>query len=236
VPGARKSSHSKQGRSQRQRYRARKVEHRPTLPVVVIVCDDTRTAPAYFGVLKREIRRHVSLNVVTAPSSSASPTDVVKRAIAEQAELVQDTDEEDTTAVWALIDLEGQADQRAQAKQAKELSDKQGVSVACSDPCYEVWTLLHLEDTGAQFTDCKAVLRRVKQCWKGRFREEFGRKGRADYSKIIDSRHEAVTRAEAHWNQQDPSRTEVFKVIQEVDRYSSQSPHRVATAGSSLRS
>jgi hypothetical protein len=236
MPGARKSKHSKQARSRRERFGSRKVEQRPTLPVVLIVCDDTRTAPAYFGVLKREIRQYVSLNVVTAPSSSASPGDVVKRAIAEQAELVQDTDEEDVTAVWALIDSEAQPAQRARAEEARRLGDGKGVSVALSYPCYEVWTLLHLEDTGAQFTDCKAVLRRVKQCWKDRFREEFGRKARADYSKIIASRHEAAARAEVHWNRKDQSRTEVFKVIRQIDRCVSQALDRVGTAGSSLRS
>ena len=69
------------------------------------------------------------------------------------------------------------------------------------------------------------VLARVQHLWEKEFGQEFGRKkAQADYSKIIGRRHEAATRAEAHWNQNDPSRTEVFRIIEAIDAYLPQGP------------
>lgn len=186
---------------------------------MVIVCDDTRTAPAYFTELKREIKQYVTLKVNRAPCQGASPNVLVDHARNEQESLKTDRDDDDKDAVWVLLDLEGGPEQCAQTQQTKKLAKQEGISVALSIPCYEVWTLLHLEDTGTQFNDCNQVLDRVRQLWKERFEQEFGPKARADYSKIIKRRHDAVTRAESHWINRDPTRTEVFKVIQQIDSY-----------------
>ena len=217
MPGASKSKYSKQGREARQRYGTRNVGTRPTLPIVVIVCDDTNTAPAYFAELKREVRQHVTLNIVRAACGGASPDTVLQQGISQRRVLAEDRDVDDQDVGWVLIDLEGDAERRRPARAAKDRVEQGNVKVALSDPCYEVWTLLHLEDSGAQFNNCRDVLARVKRLWKTCFGQSLGRKAQADYSKIITLRHDAAKRAEAHWNRNDPSRTEVFKIIQNVD-------------------
>lgn len=217
MPGARHSKHSKPGRSRGGRYGHRPVKTRTPLPVVVIVCDDKATAPAYFGLLKREVRQYVTVRVVPAPCEGASPDAVVAQAIREKATLADSPDDEARDAVWVLLDLEGDANRRQQTEAARKKAAQGGVKVALSIPCYEVWTLLHLEDIGQLFNSCGEVVSRVKRLWQQRFGEELGSKARADYSKIIPLRHEAARRAESHWNNNAPSRTEVFRVIQQID-------------------
>ena len=95
--------------------------------------------------------------------------------------------------------------------------------MALSDPCFEVWTLLHLEDTGAAFANCDQVIKRIESKWKTRFGQVFPRKARADYSKIIMLRREAARRARRHWQAQDPSRTQVYRIIEEVESHLSES-------------
>ena len=73
--------------------------------------------------------------------------------------------------MWVLIDLEGDAARQRQAQDAKRRAEQKSVKVALSVPCYEVWTLLHLEDTGAPVrTTAADVLAQVKRLWKNAFR------------------------------------------------------------------
>ena len=185
------------------------------LPVVVVVCDDSRTAPAYFDLLKRAVKQHVTLNIPRVGCQGGSPATVLDRAIAEHEKLRDDGGDRD--AVWALIDMERDPACQRRAVDAKKKGEQRGIKVALSDPCYEVWTLLHLEDTGRQFNDCGQVLDRVKQLWQQQFGQQFDQKAQADYSKIVPLRHEAAARAKRHYEAEDQSRTEVYKIIEYIE-------------------
>lgn len=197
------------------RYGSRPVGIRIPLPVVIIVCDDRTTAPAYFNELKRKVKQHVTVTIIPASRQGASPGEVVERAIAEYKNLAAGGSKGD--AAWAVFDMEREAHCRTQAQEARERAEARKVNVALSDPCYEVWTLLHLEDTGQAFNDCTQVIDRVRQLWKARFSQPFDRKAQADYSKIIGFRQEAAARAKRHWEAEDPSRTEVYKIIETIE-------------------
>lgn len=126
-------------------------------------------------------------------------------------------DVNDRDSVWALIDFEAEARRRKEARTAKTEGQKQGISVALSDPCYELWTLLHLQDTGELFTNCDAVCQRLAQLWKETFGEVFPKKAQADCRKLLARRLTAVERAKQHHMNNDPSWTEVYKLIEEIE-------------------
>lgn len=216
----RKSQRSRRKRDDTRRFglsRPRRI--RSTLPVIVVVCDDARTAVSYFLALKREVRHVLTLTVEGNPCDRASPAEVLKAAKARLAALRRPKckDGADQSSVWALIDLESDPARRSAASAAKTAGKRAGVSVALSDPCYEVWTLLHLEDTGSTFGDCKAVLDRVKQKWKAKFGQDLGNKAQADYSKIVGSRVAAAARAKKHHTRNDPAWTEVYLLVEEIE-------------------
>lgn len=219
VPGARKSKHSKEAGNRCQRFGARSISTRAPLPIVTIVCDDTATAPAYFTALSREVKQRVTLRIVRAPCRGASPDMVVEEAIRKTRELAEsgDQDDNDRDAVWALLDLESEPERQCQARDARNRAEQNSVKVALSIPCYEVWTLLHLQDTGEYFKSGRDVLARVERQWQTCFGQQLGPKAQADYSKIVPRRSEAANRAEAHWRNNDPSRTEVFRIIRDID-------------------
>lgn len=209
---------AKGGSTNSRRFGTRPAGIRPTLPVVTVVCDDQRTAVAYFQCLKQRIKQKLTLNVVRKPHPAASTDEVVDRAVNELRSLqeVQSHDEEDQTIVWALIDTEADAATQDAAQRAKEKAEKVSVRVALSNPCYEIWTLLHLVDTGELFQNCKAVVDRLKQAWQKEFGESFDRKAEADCSKIIEIRTTAAARARKHQENNDPSWTEVYRVIEDI--------------------
>jgi hypothetical protein len=75
-----KSRKSRSVTIDRSRYGSRRTCMRPPLPVIVVVCDDTRTAVAYFGVLKRRVKEKLTLRVEPKPHDRASADEVVAHA------------------------------------------------------------------------------------------------------------------------------------------------------------
>lgn len=197
----------------------------PPRPVVVVVCDDARTAPAYFNALTRQHKDKLRLTVVPNSHGETSAAKIVDSASAERKkhEGRQSHDRADQTSVWALIDREGTHDRQSAADEAQRKGITLGINVALSKPCYELWTLLHLLDTGEGFADCSEVVRCLMKEWSKRFpQEKLDRKSQLSYGKIIGDRATAVQRAkkhrEAHNGAGDPSWTEVYRLIEEIDR------------------
>ena len=222
MAGARKSRVSKETRSNHERYGKRRTRFRPILPVIVIVCDDAKTAVSYFNLLKRQVKATLTLRVERNPSDRATAADIIECATNHLSKLRGEASAGDDNhdSVWALIDLEEDNARRQQAQDAKEEGERAGIRVVLSDPCYEMWTLLHLIDTGGTFDNCGAVLARITIEWQKKFGQPFGRKAQADYSKIMTEMAEAAKRAKIHRERDDPSWTEVYLLIEEVIRRS----------------
>lgn len=189
--------------------RSRSVAIRSPLPVVVVVCDDSKTSPAYFSEVKRVVRKYVHLDIVPACK------DTMDRAIQKRKELKSDGGETEGDAVWILIDCERD---EASAQLKKSRGQREGIRVALSKPCFELWTLLHLKDIGQAFNHCDHVIDMLKPAWKAKFREEFPqKKANADYSKIIPMRGHAIIAAKRHCDADDPSWTEVHELVAAID-------------------
>jgi len=213
----RRSRRSKNAGTRRNRYGSRPMCSRPPLPIVVIVCDDARTAVSYFNVLKRLVKEKLTLTIVRNPHHRASAAEVVQCAEEQLQTLRLHDDDADQDSVWALIDREGTHDRQVAADNAKTRGEQSGVGVALSNPCYEVWTLLHLVDTGEAFVDCRAVVNRIEREWQARFMQPFRPKAPADYSRIVPNRARAAERARRHHQNGDPSWTEVYRVIEDIE-------------------
>ena len=194
---------------------------RPTLPVIVVVCDDSRTAPAYFTEVKRQVKRYCTLKIVAAACDSGTPAEVVKLARGELRDLhrtgARDDEADARDSVWALIDLETAPAQHGRAYDAKGSAEAAGIHIALSKPCFEVWTLAHLVDTGECFEDCSAVLRRLRAAWSEQFGTDLESKAQADYARLMPMRDVAVQRARSHAEATDPSWTEVYKLIEAIN-------------------
>jgi hypothetical protein len=196
---------------------SRPPQTRKPLPVVVVVCDDTTTAVAYFDELKREVKSYVTVEIIAAEGHGERPNTVVSRAINRAAELhsKDSHDPNDKDSVWALIDLESDPQTRGEAFAAKKKAEKKHVKVALSNPCFEVWTLAHFINTGELFNGCSDVVNRIRTEWKKHFQSDFDNKAQADYSKLMALRSVAIQRAKAR-SKTDPSWTDVHKVVEEI--------------------
>lgn len=220
--GRGKGRHSKN--ANRWRYGQRNVDVRDPLPIVLVVSDDTKTAVNYFEALAKEWKATVRIQVVGAPRHGATPAEVVRLAEEKRSELLGAKSHDkrhDRQAVWALIDMEAEPSKRTRAIEAKQACERQGnVKVALSDPCYEIWTLLHLKDMGRHFADCKAVANAVDQLWRAEFDQPF-EKAKADVSQLVTIKmDDAVERARRQHTNDAPSWTELYLVIDDIRRFS----------------
>ncbi len=187
---------------------------RPVRRRIVIICDDTETAVAYFEVLKQEVEKTVILDVRRACRHGATPTQLWQQA-GEAAIEIGDPDEGD--AIWVLLDLEADNSRRREAAAIKEKSQNHGViKVALSDPCFEVWTLAHFADTGGAVHDCATITARVKKEWQRHFKETISKKSQADYAKLSPLRPRAISNAQKHHQRGDPSYTEIYIVVDHI--------------------
>lgn len=170
---------------------------------------------AYFKELKRIVKERVTLQVSRKPSTQSPPSEIFGLAQEERGKYRDKND-----SVWVLLDLEGDQHQQAEVVALQQQGQARRVQVALSKPCYEVWTLLHVVDTGETFADCTAVLNRLRQEWRNHLGQDFpNKKAQADYSKILPHRGTAAARARQRRERPDPSWTEVFLLIEEIDRY-----------------
>ncbi|MBF0394744.1 MAG: RloB domain-containing protein [Alphaproteobacteria bacterium] len=108
---------------------------------MLIVTEGTRTEPRYFEALRRHLR--LTAAVVVKADCQSDPLAVVRYAIRNGAGY---------DIVYCLVDRD-----RHPLDIARAEASKGRVRLLVSDPCFELWFLLHFEFTAAPFACCDEV-------------------------------------------------------------------------------
>ena len=121
----------------------RRRPRRNPLPRVLIVCEGIRTEKGYFQSLRHAERIPIDLEIL----AGGTPKTLVERAVKRKREA-------DTTAkksgdpnsrfdeVWCVFDV----DEHPFLPEAKQQAADNQIQVAVSNPCFELWVLLHFRD------------------------------------------------------------------------------------------
>lgn len=106
----------------------------------IIACDDTYAPKQYFDFFK--IAR-VQVHVITTQDGTSSARQVLER--------LKGFDHEEDDERWLLLDTDHYTQGPHQKNFTEAISDaqQQGVNVALSKPCFELWLLLHHEEESA---------------------------------------------------------------------------------------
>jgi hypothetical protein len=119
---------------------------RPPRPRFLIVCEGTQTEPGYF----REIR-HLEQSIIELElSPGGEPKALVERAVekkktAERTAKSQQDENHCYDQVWCVFDI----DEHRLVPEAKQQARENGIELAVSNPCFELWALLHFRDQRA---------------------------------------------------------------------------------------
>lgn len=199
------------------RYGARRPQsERDLLPFILIVCDDLRTAPAYFEPLNVRCKGRCTIKVIASNEHGASGNATLKLAQWKW----QERKDKENAQMWVLIDLENKPNNDPAVRQWRKDADVAGINLAFSKPCFEVWTLAHFVSTGETFAECNAVIAKLKFQWKQAFKSEFPqKKAQADYRKLLDLIPTAITNAKSHNAENSQSWTDIWQVVEEIKKH-----------------
>ncbi|MGZ4111046.1 MAG: RloB family protein [Tumebacillaceae bacterium] len=156
--------------------------------IILIVCESLETEIQYFEGFKDASQ---DFNIHVVKGKTQDPVDLVKDAMrfADKEGLI--LGEENGDAAWCVFDVDDSDD--ARLTRAKQLADQQHVKIALSNPCIELWFLLHFLDTTRSFESGKVVVQELLK--EGRLPNY--QKNRSVFHALDGERQQmAITRAE----------------------------------------
>lgn len=196
----------------------RKIGRRPPKIRITIVCEGRLTEPSYFSDLARHCGALVAIDLVLERGAGV-PLSVVDKAIELLAPKGGAGDSfEERDQVWAVFDR----DVHPRFMEAVNKAEAAGISVAYSNPCFELWLVLHYRDNDGPATrhGIQKVLRSLMTGYDPKNAKV------AVFSQISHCVREAEARAEnlerRRHAERDPKgnpSTTVFKLTREIQKH-----------------
>jgi RloB-like protein len=121
---------------------------------ILAVCLGRRTERDYLDALKRAFPEHATVVIRTR---DADPTRCIAYAVNQSTSSENYFDE-----VWCVFDVDDH-----NLEDADRLAAKSDIKLAVSNPCFELWLLLHVVETAKPFTNYKDVLRELTKAVPG---------------------------------------------------------------------
>lgn len=122
---------------------------------ILIVCEGEETERGYFKAFQHEVRNprvHVAVARETgAPATVVQIAMRLKREAEDEARAQRDENLR-WDEVWGVFDV----DEHPNLEATQNLARENGISVAISNPCFELWALLHFQDQSAHIERGKA--------------------------------------------------------------------------------
>ncbi len=135
-------------RRDRNRKTARRATSLTQRKIVLIVCEGKETEPQYFNGLRVDCKNpRVTIKIA---NEHGVPRTIVEIAKTHKHQF-------DYDSVWCVFDV----DEHPNIPDARQMARDNGIKLAISNPCFELWLLLHFtEPPGCH--DRKMIKRRLK--------------------------------------------------------------------------
>lgn len=167
----------------------RRVDVRKPRKTIAVFCEGESTEPRYLEALKREpaVRDAAAVEIRIEPESYGSaPLTLVEMAAAARKRALKQGEEVDE--FWCVFDVEWPK-HHPNLDRAIKLAKDNEIRLAISNPCFELWLILHHRDQKA-FLDNDGARRRRRDC--------DGQAGKSlDGAVYMGNRKDAVRRAVA---------------------------------------
>jgi len=139
---------------------ARRAPFRDPLPRVLLVCEDKKGGADYFRQLRSSEKIPIDLRV---EPGAGVPKTLVERAKQLKNEAQREARRQSDAflrydAVWCVFDV----DEHPHIPDAKQQAQANAIRTAISNPCFELWLLIHFQDQTA-FIDRKVARRELKK-------------------------------------------------------------------------
>lgn len=139
---------------------ARRGPRREPRKRILVLCEGEVTEPLYFKNLRAELR--TSLVEVEVEGHGAGPKTLVERASLRKRESDRYAQKEQDAflaydEIWCVFDV----DEHAKLADARQQARDKGIELAVSNPCFELWALLHFQSQTA-YLERQAARSRLK--------------------------------------------------------------------------
>lgn len=132
----------------------RGMQTRKRFPVIFIVCEGEETEPKYFSHFNK---RYSGAKVRIKTSLYKNAEKLVKNAETIIGKNIYAPEDGDT--MWCVFDCDANTDEALRS--AFAFAKKHGYKIIFSNPCFELWFLLHYIDQNGYLKDCDAVLKKL---------------------------------------------------------------------------
>jgi hypothetical protein len=138
-------------RRDRDRKPGRRTPFREPKPIILIVCEGKNTEPQYFDGFARDCRNS-RVTIKIAPEHGVPKTLVeIAKKYKKEADAAAKRDKNLAyDSVWCVFDV----DNHPNLSDARQMAHDNGILLAISNPCIELWLILHFrESPGMQDRD-----------------------------------------------------------------------------------
>jgi hypothetical protein len=128
------------------------------LPDLLVFVEGLRTEDLYLTYWRRQYRGRVRIEI---DPFRGGPLQLVDRAVETQRAEARDAKKGRGRAhdqIWCMFDR----DEHPNFAKAIDLADRHGINLAISNPCLELWFILHFEDQAA-YIERQAAQRRAEE-------------------------------------------------------------------------
>ena len=209
----------------------RKNPVREPATIIIVVTEGEKTEPSYLRAFKEiHVPPHVKSSVFNLKIISGDgfgggvPMTVVNCAVEELQKLQGTLSREDS--VWAMFDR----DEHPEFEEVKRKARNQGVQLAISNPCFEIWGIYHYKDWQGPIErdQCQKELKKLCPSYNRKSGKTF-----IDRDMIKDKCCDAIERAEKSLNSREeegdpegnPSTTVhclIRTILSKVEKFSNQ--------------
>lgn len=130
--------------------------------LIVIASEGVGTETIYFNAVKDSLcARNVHMKILERDTTDSSPNIVLNQLRQFEAEYSLDDDDE----LWMVIDKDRWTE-KTLSDVARQCHQSKYLNFAMSNPCFEIWLLLHLEDINEMDDDEREALKANKRVSK----------------------------------------------------------------------
>jgi hypothetical protein len=128
----------------------RRTASRPERKTVVIFCEGEASEPDYINALKKlpQVQRDTAINIEIDPMQGV-PLTLVERAV------MRKKNDAEVDECWCVFDVEWPR-HHPNLDRALQIAHAHGIRLAVSNPCFELWLILHFNSQTAFLSNREA--------------------------------------------------------------------------------
>jgi hypothetical protein len=125
---------------------------------ILIACEGSKTEPIYFNSIRNELRSS-TLDIIVLPhQNKTDPRSIVERLIEERQQRKDNQQWSKEDKAWAVFDGDEHIEKSlANWQSAISRATSQKINLAITNPCFELWYLIHFQDHFAQINRDRLV-------------------------------------------------------------------------------